>query len=496
MKVSAAVASVAAIVILSTAIARSQEDGDDGAAQIAAVVEGGIRARSVLHSARIGVSVVDIATGREIYARDGDGQFNAASNTKIVTAAAALALLGPDYAFRTSVYIDERKRDGTVDGDIYLVGRGDPSLDTEALRRIADDLRAAGVTRVRGGLVLDDSYFDDVTMPPHFDEQPDEQASFRAPAAALSLNFNSVKVIVRPGASSGAPAVMTIDPPNDYVQITGSVTTVGRGRTRIHVKTTEAKGVLQLEILGRINIDASPRTVRQRIADPHAYVGSAFRTILGRQGIRLGKTTVRRGAPPVDATEIVSYQSRPLAVLVRGMGKYSNNFVAEMVFKTIGAELESDAGTPATWANAQTAVKSYVTDLGVSDAFRIDNGSGLFDSNRLTPRQITRVLRAGYLDFRWGPDFVASLSLSGADGTLGARMTDSPADRQVRAKTGTLAEVSALSGYVAVDGTGPLAFSILVNDIPRMRGSLRDARSLQDEIAAALVVYLRSRASR
>lgn len=167
--------------------------------------------------------------------------------------------------------------------------------------------------------------------------------------------------------------------------------------------------------------------------------------------------------------------------------------MAETIFKTVGAESLDDV-RPATWADAQAATKQFlVQDVGLPDgSFRLDNGSGLFASNELSPRQIATVLRVAYRDFRCGPEFVSSLAFAAADGTLSERMAEGPGERQVRAKTGTLSTVSALSGYVAVDGTRPLAFSILVNDIPERKGSRRAARSLQDDIAEALVIYLRT----
>jgi len=488
---------VAALAIVSTHHASAQEQGDPALdAQLGPIVEAGIRGRSVLHNARVGISIIDVASGHELYSRDATGSYNAASNTKIMTTAAALALLGPDYRYRTTVYAQKQSKAGVVKGDLYLVGRGDPSLDANALRALADELVLAGVERVTGGLVVDDTYFDADTMPPHFDEQPDEQAAFRAPVAAVSLNFNAVTVMVRPGARAGSPARVTVVPDNDYVKIISNVTTSRSGRTRVHLKTTATRDHLEVRVVGRIRTNARRRRFRRRIADPLRFTGSAFQKVLSKRGIRLGRKTLRRGPVPPQAVQLASRKSAPMAVLLRGLGKYSNNFVAEMVFKTIGAEsLQSPA--PATWADAQAAVRELLVDqMGLDAAsFRVDNGSGLFDSNALTPRQITTVLRAAYRDFRYGPDLVATLAFAGADGTLTKRMLEGPAERQVRAKTGTLAAASALSGYVAVDGVQPLAFSILLNDIPQQRGSLRNARALQDEIAEALVLVLRARAS-
>jgi D-alanyl-D-alanine carboxypeptidase/D-alanyl-D-alanine-endopeptidase (penicillin-binding protein 4) len=140
-----------------------------------------------------------------------------------------------------------------------------------------------------------------------------------------------------------------------------------------------------------------------------------------------------------------------------------------------------------------TAVRSFLTtNVGLAKgSFRYENGSGLFDSNGFTPEQMVRVLSTAYRDFRIGPDFVSSLSIAAADGTLRRRMVAGPAARHVRAKTGTLAHVSALAGYVAVDSRAPLCFAVFVNDVPKWR--VNDARSLADSIATSAMLYARSR---
>lgn len=457
-------------------------------------LDGALAGRSSLRRARAGVLVVDVTTGEVLYEHRADEPFAMASNAKLVTAAAALSLLGPDFQYQTAVYADAIDPGGVVKGDLYIVARGDPSLDTEALDQLARDLRQAGITRVTGGVVIDDTYFDDVALPPHFDEQPDEEASFRAPVGALSLNFNAFNLVVRPGDTAGAAAAVITDPPTDYVRITSSVTTVSRGRTRLKIASTVEDDALALQITGQIHQDASVRRYRRRIPDPFQYAGTAFRAALRRHGIKVVRLDLRRGRVPVSAIQLAVRRSVPMAELIRGMGKFSNNFVAETVFKTVGAELTPDPLTPATWSAAQAAgARFLVEDLGLPAAsFRYDNGSGLFDSNSFSPRAIVRVLRTAYRDFRYGPDLAASLSIAGVDGTLSNRMVGGPAARYVRAKTGTLDTVSALSGYAAVDGTRVLAFCVVHNDVPKARGTLRDARAVQDAVAEALVIYLRA----
>ena len=191
---------------------------------------------------------------------------------------------------------------------------------------------------------------------------------------------------------------------------------------------------------------------------------------------------------------LASRHSQPLSVIVRSLGKYSNNYVAEMLLKTMGAELVA-RGRPATWDDGLEVVRHFLNEeLGFDpDSYRYDNGSGLFDASSFTPRHIVAVLASGHRDYQYGSELLSSLAVAGTDGTMRTRLSGEPGERIVRAKTGTLMEVSALSGYAAIDGRAPIAFSILMDGVPR-RGR-RDARDLQDEIAAALVEYLQNRTS-
>jgi D-alanyl-D-alanine carboxypeptidase/D-alanyl-D-alanine-endopeptidase (penicillin-binding protein 4) len=169
------------------------------------------------------------------------------------------------------------------------------------------------------------------------------------------------------------------------------------------------------------------------------------------------------------------------------MNKHSNNFFAEQVLKVLGAEVH---GAPARWSNGLRAVRRHLASLGLrAGTYTMKNGSGLYDATRFTPRQLVTVLRRSYRDFKIGADFTSALALAGADGTLQHRFIGSGAERYVRAKTGTLARVVTLSGFAgASKRRSPVAFSILVNDLPERR--VLPAREVVDRIAAAIVDYL------
>ena len=209
--------------------------------------------------------------------------------------------------------------------------------------------------------------------------------------------------------------------------------------------------------------------------------------VLKERGIKVGKRTVKAGALPRDAEALATHASQPLSTLIRGVNKLSNNFMAEQILKTL--DLSDDH--PATFEGGLAKVRAHLESLGIpSEGLRLTNGSGLYDANRITAAQLTGLLVATYNDFRISADFLASLPISGVDGTMRRRLRDSAATRYVRAKTGTLNESSALSGYAGAVGKAPLAFSILIGDITRGKTTL--ARSVQNEIAEHLAAVAAS----
>jgi D-alanyl-D-alanine carboxypeptidase/D-alanyl-D-alanine-endopeptidase (penicillin-binding protein 4) len=480
-------------------------------AWLAARFDAIVRSRPKLGAARIGVAIVDPVKERILYQSDGEGHYNLASATKIITTSASLALLGPDFRWRTGIYAPGVDPTGTVTGDLHVRGRGDPTLGTGQLRELVDELVDSGITAVRGALVLDTTYFDDDDEPPHFSEQPKARAAFRAPIGALSLNFNTVAAVVAPARDGLGAAKVTLDPPGDYIRLTtAAVQTISSGRTRVSVDVRKRRDHLELVVTGQIRADAGVTRYRVRIDDSSAYFAAAFKAMLAERGVKFGKRTVAFAALPKTAKPLLVHESEPLAVVVRGLGKFSNNFVAETLLKTIGAEVKLQAliaaASPpgaqvppptvesptvaASWKDGLDAVRAFLVErAGLADgSFRYENGSGLFAASDVSPLALTAVLTAAHRDFRWGSDLLASLSIAGRDGTLRRRMAGTSAERRVRAKTGTLNAVTALAGYAGIDGRSPLAFAILVNDIPD--GASADARAVVDAMAASITDYL------
>lgn len=436
-----------------------------------------------LRGARVGIAMAEVDSGRVLYSRDERLAFNPASGTKLVTTIAALALLGPEYRWKTVFYAAGPPEGGVVHGDLYVRGFGDPTLSSQDLWHLVAQLGAAGVRRVTGGVVIDDTFFDEQRLAPAYD-QKDEDLPFRAATSAVSLNYNAVGVTVWP-TSEGAPPRVVLDPPSDYVKVVVRARTSRRPGGNVVVRSQPVGENTVVTVSGRISVGAAPRTLFRRIEHPSLFLGFSLRDLLQKRGIKLEQPGVRRGAVPVSARPVAEHVSEALSVIIRTVNKRSNNMMSEQILKTIGAET---GGAPGSFAKGIAAVQRFLAGLGLDGGYQYRNGSGLYDANRFSAQQMVAVLRYAYRDFRVQSDFVASLAVAGADGTVSHRLHGRPSERWVRAKTGSLAGVSSLQGYAGAPAYPPVAFAVLMNDIPE--GAEGTARRAQDEIADALVTFL------
>jgi len=447
--------------------------------------------------ARVGVAVQDVASGKTLARIRADEGFNVASCAKLVTSATALWSLGPEYRFKTVLYAArEPDKPGSggrslpgpvVEGDLYLKGFGSPTLDEADLWQLVDELVDRGIRAIRGRLVIDESFFDGERLAPLYDSKSTD-SWYRPPNGPLSLGSNAVSVRVYGGDAPGKPARIVLRPRSSYLTLVDKVTTVvPKRRSWVQVETRARGARTEVEVRGRVRVGYRRRAFRRRIEDPGLFTGYALLDVLGRRGIKVAHKDVVRGKLPPKVRLLAAHYSEPLAVVLRRMNKRSNNFIAEQVLKTVGAEVE---GAPGTWGKGLKVAARFLKTLSIQpSSYTMKNGSGLYDATSFSPTQLVKVLRASSLNFRAGADFVASLPQAGVDGTLGHRFVGSGAERYVRAKTGTLARVVTLSGYAgAATLRGPIAFSILINDLPD--GKVGEARQVADDMARALVQYL------
>ena len=392
---------------------------------------------------------------------------NPASNQKLLTAAVALDTLGADFRYRTALY--GRLEKSTV-RELTITGHGDPSLGSEDLWRLGRALTALGVKRVDGDLVVDQSRFDEAFEPPAYAQQPQEWASFRAPVSAISVDQNTVTLNVVP-TQTGSPARVWFEPPG-FVEGRSSIETRAQGQgQQLDWRLEPAPQGLQSVLKGHVS-QGQPRVrLVRRVADPRALPGRVLGALLGELGVEWsGK--VRLGAA-AGGERLAYVTSPPLAQLLTELGKNSDNFYAEMVFKTLG---EGAKGEPATSELAQKRVLAWLSNAGLVDPqTKIVNGSGLFDANRVSAELLAQLLAKVYLDPELGPDFVAHLAVGGVDGTLRSRFRGVATRGRVRAKTGTLRNADTLSGYVlSSSGRLPLVFAVLVNGIDERHTQVRE----------------------
>jgi D-alanyl-D-alanine carboxypeptidase/D-alanyl-D-alanine-endopeptidase (penicillin-binding protein 4) len=430
---------------------------------------------SGLNQEFVGIQISSLKSGRILFKHNPDRLFNPASNVKIITILSALSLLGPSYKFRTGIYADINQ--GVI-SDIYIKGFGDPSFTYKDLWHICTRLYIKGVRRIEGDVYVDDTFFDKSYLPPAYDQKPLDDAPYRAPCSAVSIDENTVSVsIMGAKALENKPRVW-IQPSPSYVILKNNLKTISKGPTVIKLYASPFQERTKISLWGKVLMNFYAGTFRRRIENPSLNVGYAFLDLLKKVGIKAG-SKVKIGVVPPHTSFLLVHHSLPLSVLLKMVGKDSNNFYAEQIFKTMGAEIK---GAPGSWKKAKEVVINFLARFGLSPKkYVLKNGSGLFDANRFSASQFCTILRKAFLDFRWRAEFLASLAIAGMDGTVKDRF-QGPLAKKFRVKTGTLEDVSALSGYM-FSSTKNFVFSILIN---KAKGKIWRAHRLQNEILKIL----------
>lgn len=433
----------------------------------------------------VGVHILDLAGERTVFELDADQPRILASNTKLLTTAAALVELGPEHAFETRVMTRGALEGDTLAGDLAVFGGGDPNIsgrfhdgDSYAVfREFARALRQRGIARVAGDLVLVNGIFEEPRVHPDW---PRDQLTtwYEAPVDALSFNDNCVLVRVRPARKAGAPAIVETVPKLDYFAIRNSART-GEGRKH-RLFVTREDGSDTLVVSGSIGGGTGQVDVWVAVHDPAAYFAAAFRGALAEEGISIaGGTRLAHGAPE-GAWELVAVHRSDLERTLAVTNKRSQNFYAESLAKFL-AWKQSGRGS---WPAAVDSISRFLVSLGVpAEAFRLADGSGLSRGNLMSARAMTTLLERMYFH-AFGREFVRSLPHSGEDGLKWERRLAQPPYREnVFAKTGTINGVSTLSGYVKATSGRVYAFSILCNQVR----SNASAHAAQDRILRTLI---------
>jgi D-alanyl-D-alanine carboxypeptidase/D-alanyl-D-alanine-endopeptidase (penicillin-binding protein 4) len=439
-------------------------------------------ARALKDTAAMGVHIVELDTGETVYAYNPDEPRVIASNTKLFTTAAALDALGPGYFFETRLLERGILTAGVLQGDLGVVGSGDPQISGRefggdpygAFRPWAVALRERGIRRITGDLYLAHGLFE--TLRVHPDWPRDQLAEwYEAPVDALSFSDNCVLVRVSPGKAGGPAKVETV-PPVPLLRVDNTSTTSSKRRgTRLSVGRLDTL----LTVRGSIDVGSGVFETWVTVPDPVLYFGSALRSALAEEGIVVEGQLRPVPELPGAIWERVAVHRSDLVTAIRTTNKRSQNFYAESLAKTLGAQ-RCGAGS---WAEGVRAIGEFVESIGVPrGTFRMVDGSGMSRANQFPPRAITMLLRHMFFHAA-RTEFAQSLPYSGEQESKGwrRRMAVAPYRGNVLAKTGTLNGVSALSGYAKAVSGKSYAFSILLN---KTRG---DAHGAQDRIVMALI---------
>lgn len=415
-----------------------------------------------LTGAGVGVVVRSLSRGEQLLSINPDLRCIPASNQKLLTAAAAISLLGPDFRFPTEV----RKHDKRL----WLVGSGDPSLTTQRLEELARDTAAALGEDRPLFLELDDTAFAGPTLGAAW-QWDDESFPFSAPFSALVTDRSTATFTVTPGVV-GSPANVSL--PSPAGQIEGTVTTIPGNTDR--VRWERKRAAASVVVSGTIGVSAPPQRIAFAIHDPTAFTGRIFAEQLAQKGVTIAPAG--RSAAPAASARIAVSQSRPLRELLADFLKPSDNLAGECLLRATGRH----AGGIGSDSTGIANVHKWLERVGIDHSgIDVMDGSGLSMQNTLTARFLIQLLT----EMADNRAFVDALPVAGRDGTLRNRLKGTAAEGRVMAKTGTLTVSSCLSGYVVTRSGERLVFSILMNQFDRKTGS-RKARQIQDAIVELL----------
>lgn len=458
------------------------------------------RLSAMLREPEMAVSSVSMrlqlkSTGQIFYEHDPERLLVPASNLKLYTTAAALDLLGSDYRIRTSVLSRSRPDGLGRVADLVLYGRGDPAFgsrfneNVDPFALIIRQLQDAGVRTIEGDLIADESYFRGVSLGQGW-EWTDIQWPYGSQVSALTVSDNSVDVHVRPS-NPGEYATITITPNVGYMRVQNLCNTVSRREKREIGMHRGLENNLLL-VWGQIPVDDPGFQSRISVYQPARFAAVLFKAALERAGIKVkggikvADSSLTSEAAPTDPermVELAYVDSPPLRELVRIINKFSNNLYAEQVLRVLGRQkgsvlLDSDAA-------GLEVVRAWLKGAGLKEPVVLYDGSGLARRSLTSAAALTSLLR--YISARpVAKDFEASLPISGEDGTLSHRTSGTDAERRVRAKTGTLVNVSSLSGFITTAYGEELVFSIIVNNHP---GGQQKMRAFQDEVCRMLAAF-------
>jgi serine-type D-Ala-D-Ala carboxypeptidase/endopeptidase (penicillin-binding protein 4) len=470
------------VIAISLSISLSIAKGRPSPAGLEPTIDRIVRTSSRLTA----LKVVSAENGDVLYSRNSGLLMTPASTMKLITSATALAKLGPEYKFRTTIAIeDSMVRFGTIKGNIYLRGGGDPYLTALDLRNMVKYLRATGIESISGDIVADESFMDLI-----YDrrEWSDEYTSIKIPPmSGLSIEENTILVMVSAPERKGKEIQVSTTPYIPSLRIENSAVSLQtRYRVKPRIQIDWDGNAPVLSIAGHIKAGSGWRSYKVPMNKPAWFAGAILKAALEEEGIHVDGT-IRLGKTPKHVKELLANE-KPITEILSEMNKRSDNFAAEMMLKTLGAEVR---GTPGCASEGLNVMRQFLGELGISQtSYEIHDGSGISHRNQVSSDILVTVLRAMYQRKEVFAHFYQSLSTAGVDGTLRRRMTGTDAENNLHGKTGTLSGVTSIAGYVTSADGEILVFSMNSNNYGRAR---RRYKSIQDRVGVILANYSRNK---
>lgn len=392
-----------------------------------------------------------------------------ASISKIPTALAFLDQFTMDQRFLTWIYKTGSIKEGVLHGDLYLKGGGDPTLVSESLWLMLNELKRSDIKKIQGQVYVDESYFDtDYYSEGRQTKRVDR--AYDAPVSGLSFNWNSLSIYVRPGVKRGEAARVYVDPELPSIEIINKAKTVSGGRNKLQVSRKLNGNKMVITVTGQIGVHSKEKDFYKSVGDAALWAGESFVHFMTQVGIQYSGD-VKKKKVPSQATQLVEFKGWELPRVVAALSKFSNNFVAEMITKHLG----KNKGEPAHIDKGLRKIAGYLKSQGWStDEYRFENPSGFTNNNKLRADRLGELLIKAHQQFQLYPEFLAALPISGVDGTLEKRLNHTMKNK-VRAKTGYLSGVVSLAGYVQpLKGQEPITFVLIYNGPSKHDWAMRD----------------------
>ena len=413
-----------------------------------------------IQKSKFGIAVYSLTTKKYYYQKNIDLPLTPASNTKLVTCFVALQELGKNFQIKTIVYTDSNKfQDSVLNGNLFIYGRGDPFLSISDIEKLADDVKKLGIKRINGSIYADGSFFDSKTVRKEYSGDA-EHVEGTPPITALCFEKNIATILITSGAKPGTSTNVQIIPSSPAFKVSNSSTVSKKGK--ISVSTKMVDGIQHFFISGCLPPNRT-YSYSYYIYNPQLAIAGAFKERLEAGGITIKGDFGIKEISKLDSNKRLyklSETTRDIKNIIYPVLKKSDNFLAEMLFKLIGAEsgkLSDNA------AGAKTITKKIMDKYSIFfQGCQLNDGSGLSRRNLLTAKTLVQLLiESEKLDFHHELD--SCLAIAGTDGTLRRRMSDTHAYENLHAKTGTLRNASSLAGYVnTIDGER-LCFAFIFN---------------------------------